>query len=215
MCFIYGIAKMHSGWINNMKKYFLIICMFICVFCFGLSVSFFYFASNGKQEKELLVYRNGNPIQDSISVVDEEVVEKLQKEHSQIDIKTDEANENEADTISYDWYGTSIYIENLMPGTEYVVVLEYLNLKSPILEALLYEPDYSRAYSKDGLSSEGKLVFPLTQDKEGMYTIVFYGAGDLGGFTSYIIEREEFVNLQEPNVEYPRDLMREDAVIDE
>lgn len=198
-----------------MKKNFLIVCVFICVFCFGLSVSIFYLASNKKQEKELLVYRNGNPIQESISVVDEEVVEKLQKEQPQIDAKTDAVNENEADNTSYDWYGTSVYIENLMPGTEYVVVLEYLNLKSPILEALLYEPDYSRSYSKDGLSSEGKLVFPLTQDKEGMYTIVFYGAGDIGGFTSYIIEREEFVNLQEPNVEYPRDLMREDVVIDE
>lgn len=198
-----------------MKKYFFMMSVLICLFCFGLALSILHLVPETDREKELLVYRNGRLIQDSLSEVDEKVIVKVEKETPNIEVSKDITDEEKDCLTDYGWYGTNIYVEELMPATEYVVVLEYLNLKAPILEALLYEPDLSRSYSKDRLSSEGRLVFPLKQGEEGMYTIVLYGSGDIGEFTTYIVTRNEFIDLQKPNVDYPRDLMREDALIDE
>jgi len=198
-----------------MKKRFFIGCFFVFVLCFGVSFLLMHIKPNEESQRELLVYRNGAIIQDSLSLSDEEFVERIQYEHPEIKEDTVVENKDIAEKQNYGWYSTEIYVENLLPGTEYVIVLEYLNLKSEVIEALLYTPDLSKSYSKDMMSMSGRIVFPLTQWEEGAYKVVIYGTGDIGGYTTYIVKKEDFVKLQEPNMEYPRDLMREDALIDE
>ena len=198
-----------------MKKQFFILFILICVCCFGLALGILHLVPDKKQSEELIIYRNGKQVKDSLSVLDEELAHEALKEQPDIEIMIDSTKTDTAKEQSYSWYSTTVYVEDLIPNTEYVVVLEYLNLESVILEALLYEPDFISSYSKETFSSDGRIVFPLSQGKEGTYTIAIYGTGDIGGFTTYIIRREDFMNVQKPNIEYPRDLMREDAVIDE
>lgn len=201
-----------------MKIKFLGTCILVCACSFLLALGIKLILPGTQQEPEHKVYRNGKPVAE-LFPADEELLLQTKEERAKISVEID--TEQEKDTKqtqekpSYNWYSTPVYVEGLIPGIEYVVVLEYLNLRSEVLEALLYEPDFSKSYSKEELSSDGKIVFPLPQGKEGTFTVVIYGTGDIGGFTTYIVKKEEFLDLQKPNEDYPRDLMREDVLIDE
>ena len=126
------------------------------------------------------------------------------------DVKQDSGEEKE----KYKWFYTDIYIEPFDILKEHVLVMEYENLSSAVIEALLYTGNLEQSISKDSLSEDGKLVFPLTMGNEGTYYIVLYGTGDIGGCHTYVLPKEEYVNLQKSNEEFPRDRMRDDAMID-
>jgi len=194
------------------KAKFLLICGILCVGCFCLA--FLFVTKSRVPDENNRLYEAELETIDEVSQVEEKsiVVSDITISNP---VALEETVTEEQTPTEYKWFYTDVYVEPFDMEKEHVLVLEYGNMSSIIIEALLYTGNLEQSISKDTLSEEGKLVFPLTIGKEGTYRIVLYGTGDIGGYHTYVLPKEDYINLQKPNVEYPRDRMREDALIDE